>query len=140
MRDPEIIQLRNRFLLAITIAVLFSVPLIIFLNKNFNNTNVLTRVREKDTFVILIENKNCKMCKKVNKLLADNSVDYVRLNRDKNKDYNKIMKDLELVNKREEYPVVVYVTKGKMTANLFNISDESEVEVFIKNYDLINSK
>ena len=112
----------------------------IFLNKNFNNTNVLTRVREKDTFVILIENKNCKMCKKVNKLLADNSVDYVRLNRDKNKDYNKIMKDLELVNKREEYPVVVYVTKGKMTANLFNISDESEVEVFIKNYDLINSK
>lgn len=140
MRDPEIIQLRNRFLLAITIALLFSVPLIIFLNKNFNNTNVLTRIREKDTFVILIENKGCKMCKKVNELLDDNSVDYVRLNRDKNKDYNKIMKDLELVNKREEYPVVVYVTKGKMTANLFNISDVSEVREFMKNYELINSK
>ena len=140
MRDPEIIQLRNRFLLAITIAILFSVPLIIFLNKNFNSTNVLTRLREKDTFVILIENKGCKMCSKVNKFLGDNSVDYVRLNRDKNNDYEKIMKDLELVNKREEYPVVVYVTKGEMKANLFSVSSVDEVRQFVENYELINSK
>ena len=140
MIDPEFIKLRNRFLFAVLIGVVFSVPLIIFLNKTFSSTNVLSRVRKEDTFVILIENKKCKMCKKVDNLLDKNSVDYVRLNRDKNKDYDQILKDLELVNKREEYPIVVYVSKGKMIANLFNISNVKELEEFIESYYLINSK
>lgn len=140
MKDPEFIQLRNRFLFAILIAVIFSVPLIIFLSKNFSDTNVLLRVRKKETFVILIENKKCRLCEKVADLLDDNSVDYVRLNRDKNKDYDKILKNLDLINKREEYPIVVYISDGKMVANLFNITGVKEVDEFIKNYNLINSK
>lgn len=140
MRDPEFIKLRNRFLFAVLVAVVFSVPLIIFLNKTFSNSNVLSRVRKEDTFVILIENEKCKMCKKVDDLLDKNSVNYVRLNRDKNKDYDQILKDLELVNNREDYPIVVYVSKGKMVANLFNISNVTEVEAFIESYNLINSK
>lgn len=140
MKDPEFIQLRNRFLLAILIAVVFSVPLFIFLNRNFSDTNVLSRVRKKETFIILIENKKCKLCEKVDNLLDDNSVDYVRLNRDKNKDYDKILKELDLVNKREEYPIIVYVSEGKMVANLFSIVEVDEVDEFIKNYNLVNSK
>ena len=128
MKDPEFIQLRNRFLFAILIAVIFSIPLIIFLSKNFSDTNVLSMVRK------------CNLCKKVDDLLEDNSVNYVRLNRDKNKDYDKILKDLGLVNKREEYPIIVYVVDGKMVANLFNITHVNDVKEFIINYDLINSK
>lgn len=140
MKDPEFIQLRNRFLFAILIAVIFSIPLIIFLSKNFSDTNVLSMVRKKETFIILVENKKCNLCKKVDDLLEDNSVNYVRLNRDKNKDYDKILKDLGLVNKREEYPIIVYVVDGKMVANLFNITHVNDVKEFIINYDLINSK
>lgn len=140
MKDPEFIQLRNRFLFAILIVLVFAIPIIIFLNKTYSDTDVLARIKKNDSFVILIEKKDCKLCNSVNKVLDNNSVDYVRLNRDKNKDYEFVLKRLELINKREEYPIVVIVSNGKMSANLFGISTVDEVLEFIKNNGLVNSK
>ena len=140
MDDPEVIQLRNRFLLGIFIALLFCVPLIVFLTKTYSATSALTRLRKNETFVMLIIKDDCSKCDVATDVLKKNKVKYSILNKDRNKNYDEIMKRISLENSEDDYPVMVYLKDGKMVANLFYITDDDMVLEFIKSYDLINSK
>ena len=44
------------------------------------------------------------------------------------------------VNKREEFPVIIYVKDGVMQANLFSINSEKMVNDFIEYHGLNNTK
>lgn len=140
MKDPEFIELRNKFLFAVFIAIVFAVPLLFFVYKTYSNTNVLSKINKKDTFTILVINKNCDTCKVVDDILHSNKVKYVKLNRDTNKNYDEIMKKMGVLNKREEFPIIIYVEEGKMKANLFNINNEEDVTDFLNSHNIINSK
>ncbi len=140
MRDPEFIQLRNRFFFGVGLSLLFMVPLIIFLVKTYGVSSVLTKVEKKETFTVVVTAKNCDNCKLVTDILKDKDVKFVKLNRSTNKNYDEIMKKLNIVNKREEFPVIIYVKDGVMQANLFSINSEKMVNDFIEYHGLNNTK
>ncbi len=140
MKDPEFVALKNRFIFAVVIAVLFCIPLTIFVVRTYSSSDILTKINKGETFTMLIVNNKCRMCKSVEKVLKNNNVNYVKLNKDKNKDYKTILKKMSIDNSEESFPVLVYVKNGKMFANLFYITDEEFAKEFITNHKLINSK
>lgn len=140
MRDPEFIQLRNRFLFGVGLVILFMIPITIFLVKTYGVSSVLTKVNRKETFTIVVTSKNYDNCKLVYDILKDNDVKFVKLNSSTNKNYEEIMQKLNIVNKREEFPVIIYVKDGVMQANLFSINSEKMVLDFIEYHGLNNTK
>lgn len=140
MKDPEFIKLKNRFLFCMLIFVVFAVPIIIFLVRTYGDSSVLSKLNKKESFTILVTSNECEKCDLVKDILKDNRVDFVKLNSFTNKDYEEIMKRLKIVNKREEFPILIYVEDGVMKANLFLINDKSSVTNFLEFHGLNNSK
>lgn len=140
MRDPEFIELKNRFLLGVGIVVLFAIPIIIFLVKTYGTSSVLNKINKDETFTILVTAKECDNCKLVSNILKDYDVEFVKLNSSTNKSYEEIMKKLKVENKREEFPILIYVKDGEMQANLFSIDTREKVEGFIEFHGLNNSR
>lgn len=140
MKDPEFIELKNRFLFGLLVVVIFAVPIMIFLVKTYGSSSVLTKVEKDESFVILVTAKTCDNCDLVKDILKDNDVKFTKLNSSTNKDYDEIMKKLKIENKREEFPILVYVEDGEMKANLFSVDSKEKVEDFIEFHGLNNSK
>lgn len=140
MRDPEFIELRNKFLLGMLIVLVFAIPIIIFLVKTYGDSNVLSKINKNETFTVLVTSNDCDKCELVNDILKKNDVKYAKLNSYTNKDYEEIMQKLEIENKRDEFPILVYVEEGQMKANLFSIDNEEMVIDFLNFHKLNNSK
>lgn len=140
MKDPEFVKLRNKFLFAVFIGLLFTVPLLIFVSKTYSSSNVLNKINKGKTFTILVVNSDCDMCDSVDEILDNSDVDYLVLDKSTNKDYDEIMNKLTIVNKREKFPIVVYVEEGKMKAYLTNITNDDLVNQFLESHSLVNSK
>lgn len=140
MRDPEFIELKNKFFIGMGIVILFAIPIMIFLIKTYGNSNVLNKINKKDSFTILVVSKDCDNCSMVNSALKKNDVKYVKLNSSTNKNYEEIMKKLTIENKSNEFPFIVYVDEGVMKANLFSIESEKDVVEFVEYHGLNNSK
>lgn len=140
MRDPEFIELKNRFLFGVGIVILFAIPIMIFLVKTYGTSSVLNKINKDETFTILVTANSCDNCNLVKDILKDNNVKFVKLNSSTNKNYEEIMKKFKLENKREEYPVLIYVKDGEMQANLFSIDTKEKVEDFIEFHGLNNSR
>lgn len=140
MRDPEFIQLRNRFLFGVGIVILFAIPIMIFLVKTYGTSSVLNKINKDETFTILVTSKDCENCSLVKDILKDNNVKFVKLNSSTNKNYEEIMKKFKLENKRQEFPILIYVKDGEMRANLFSINTKEKVEEFIEFHGLNNSR
>ena len=140
MRDPEFIELKNKFFIGMGIVILFAIPIMIFLIKTYGNSNVLNKINKKDSFTILVVSKDCDNCNMVNSVLKKNGVKYVKLNSSTNKNYEEIMKKLTIENKSNEFPFIVYVDEGIMKANLFFIESEKDVVEFVEYHGLNNSK
>ena len=140
MRDPEFIELKNRFLFGVGIVILYQIPIMIFLVKTYGTSSVLNKINKDETFTILVTANSCDNCNLVKDILKDNNVKFVKLNSSTNKNYEEIMKKFKLENKREEYPVLIYVKDGEMQANLFSIDTKEKVEDFIEFHGLNNSR
>lgn len=140
MRDPEFIELKNRFLFGVGIVILFAIPIMIFLVKTYGTSSVLNKINDDETFTILVTAKSCDNCKLVSNILKNYDVEFVKLNSSTNKSYEEIMKKFKLENKREEYPILIYVKDGEMQANLFSIDTKEKVEDFIEFHGLNNSR
>lgn len=138
MRDPEFISLRNRFLIGVLVSVVFAVPLIFFIYKSYANSDVLTLLNNKETFTILVTSNKCENCELVSDILDDYDIDYKELNSDRNKEYQEIMKKLGIENKREVYPILVYVEDGSMKANLFDITGKEMIGDFLEFHKISN--
>ena len=140
MRDPEFIELKNRFLFGVGIVILFAIPIMIFLVKTYGTSSVLNKINDDESFTILVTAKSCDNCKLVSNILKNYDVEFVKLNSSTNKSYEEIMKKLKVENKREEYPILIYVKDGEMQANLFSIDSKEKVEDFIEFHGLNNSR
>ncbi len=137
MRDPEFIQLRNRFLLGVGISLCLAVPLVIFLYKSYMGSSVLNKIDKKEDMVLLITSNDCDKCKSVANILDDRDVKFSKMNADTTKDSQTVMEKLEITNTREVYPIVVYVKSGKMVANLYVENNEGEVVEFLKFHKIV---
>ena len=140
MRDPEFVELKNKFFIGMGIVVLFAIPIMIFLIKTYGNSDVLNKINKKDSFTILVTSRDCDNCSMVSSTLKKNDVKFVKLNSATNKNYEEIMRKLTIENKSNEFPFVVYVDEGVMKANLFSIESEKDVVEFVEYHGLNNSK
>ena len=140
MRDPEFVELKNKFFIGMGIVILFAIPIMIFLIKTYGNSDVLNKINKKDSFTILVTSRDCDNCSMVSSTLKKNDVMFVKLNSATNKNYEEIMRKLTIENKSNEFPFVVYVDEGVMKANLFSIESEKDVVEFVEYHGLNNSK
>ena len=133
MNDPELIELRNKFLLGIVIAVIFCTPLFIFMNKSFgsNESKIYKMMKQRESFVVFTYDKKCDTCDGVKNMLDKKKLPYFELNVDKAKDLDKILKWLN-INSEIESPGLIYVKDGFLGAYIFDIKTEEDVNDFIK--------
>ena len=136
MKDPEFIELRNRFFAGVFVSLLFIIPLFIFMYKTYISSDAMTMINNKKTFVMFVVSNNCSECDLVKDLLKDKNIKFTTVNSDTNKDYSAIMSRMTILNKKEKYPFIVYVEYGKMKANLFDITSESDLDEI---FSFINS-
>ena len=142
MNDPELIELRNKFLLGILVAVVFCVPLIVFMSKNMvtNDSDIYSYIKNRETFIIFVEEKRCSECDNVKDILDSKNVSYYVLNIDKTNDYLSILKRLNLSEDSVTTPGIIYVDEGKLYSYLFNIADDEQVNNYISLNKLENTK
>ncbi|MBQ2909743.1 MAG: thioredoxin family protein [Bacilli bacterium] len=140
MRDPEFVELRNKFFFGMLVVIIFAIPIMIFLIKTYGSSNVLTKIEKDEDLVILVTANTCDNCDLVKDILKDKDIKFSKLNSSTNKDYSEIMRKLDIENKREEFPILIYVEDGEMIANLFSIDSKEKVEDFIEFHGLNNSK
>lgn len=127
MKDLEFIELRNRFLLALLICVIFLVPffLIFYRNITTENSKILKRINQEETFYIFLTKNNCKDCKEIEKKLQELSLDYLKSNQDKDKNYQKVLTKVEISNDDITLPTLFYIENGKLISILMDFDDEN---------------
>ena len=138
MRDPEFILLRNRFLVAVGVALIFAIPTLLFVVKSFGRevTDVLKGLNEKEDMLIYVESNDCTGCLEVKQVLEDKNVDYMVLNIDKNTDYEEIIRKIGISKKVVEVPSLIYVEDGDMVANFMGIKTQNDVISFLEVHNI----
>ena len=138
MRDPEFILLRNRFLVAVGVALIFAIPTLLFVVKSFGRevTDVLKGLNEKEDMLIYVESNDCTGCLEVKQILEDKNVDYMVLNIDKNTDYEEIIRKIGISKKVVEVPSLIYVEDGDMVANFMGIKTQNDVISFLEVHNI----
>ena len=142
MNDPELIELRIKFLLGILVAVVFCVPIIVFMSKNMvtNDSDIYSYVKSRETFIIFVEEKRCSACDDVKQILDNKNVSYYVMDIDKTKDYLNILKRLNLSKDVVTRPGIIYVDEGKLYSYLFDIESDEQVNNYIELNKLENTK
>lgn len=136
-KDEDFIKGRNKFLIGFFVIGLFMIVLLIAVGRRFSTAGTIkSRMNNKDTFIVYIEKDNCTNCKDVKEILDKNNITYM--------DYYE--NDKSLRNFLDKYkfnlsndisPAVIYIKKGKLYSNMVNIRDLEELELFLKNYELV---
>lgn len=135
MNDPEFIMLRNRFLISILVALIFIIPLFFFFkNKIMSSEEITRKIRNKEKLIILVVENNCIECKNYQQKLKNNDIDYMKVNKIKDKDYELILNELNISSDDVTTPAIIYVDNKKVVAILTNMKSDEEINNFILNY------
>lgn len=134
--SEEVTELKKRFILGITVVLLFFIPsLFIFINKfNESDPEILNRIDNKETFFIIVTDKDKKNLKEVTNVLKDKNLDYEIIDSSEESNYLRIMDKLEYSRDYIEEPTVIYVEKGTVYSALVN-AKEKELNVYIENLE-----
>ncbi len=137
MNDPEFIELRNRFLLGVFIALLFIIPFFYFLkNKLIIDESIINEIKNGENLTILVVENNCKECKKYEEHLKNNNVSYKKINKKEDKNYELILNKLNISYNDITSPTIIYIEKQNVVATLPNMRSDKEINAFIINYNL----
>lgn len=134
MKDPEVIELRNRFTIGICAAILFCIPAILAFNNFFgnNHSKPYKMILQKENFVLLLESNKCSKCDMVKSVLDSKGVSYFELNIDKDDDYYKILKRFNMNEEDVSTPGIMFIVEGKVYSFMFDIKSEDEVLSYIE--------
>ena len=134
MKDPEVIELRNRFTIGICAAILFCIPAILAFNNFFgnNHSKPYKMILQKDNFVLMLESKKCDKCDMVKAVLDSKGVSYFELNIDKEDDYYKILKRFNLEDEDVSTPGIMFIVEGQLYSFMFDISTEYEFLKYVE--------
>lgn len=127
MRDPEFIQLRNRFLMALGVALIFTIPMLLFVVNRFNEkpSKVIESINKKENIIVLITEENCQNCLNNKNILKDNNVSFYELNKDNDKTTFQVMlRKISMSASDVTPPTIIYIEEGKLSSSLVNSSDE----------------
>ena len=134
MVDEKVIDLRNRFFLAIFLIILFLTPLLfIFMNKFGKDDNiVISRINNNETFTILVIN-NISNTSKIESTLNKNNISYEIINTDKYRYYNSFLNKLDINKNDIVEPSILYIENGKLISILVEINDTNKLDEYIEN-------
>ena len=126
MNDPELKQMIHKALFAVAIALLFAIPVFfIFVNKiSVKENRLLKDIRENKTFLLYVTENKCTMCKTLKKELDNKNISYKELNKDKEQEYEEIIKSLGLKSTNIETPTLIYVEKGQVISYIVDIKSK----------------
>ena len=118
--DQDFIALRNRIVLAVLVAIVFTIPLIIFIFNKFGNNSslILNSLNKKENLVLLVTKEECKSCEDSENLLKKQKVNYTLLNKDQETNYEKIIRKIGISDDDIIVPTIMYVEEGLLYSSL----------------------
>ena len=141
MNDPEFIMLRNRFIIGLVAALVFTIPLtFFFINKLGDKpSKILEGITNQETMLILVTEDDCASCQKVEKILQENEVTYSLLNKNVDSKYSQILKEIDIPESDITPPTIIYLVDGKLNSSLVT-PNKKEVLSYIEYNNLISTK
>ena len=135
--DEEVTRMLKRLLFAVIIAIIFIIPVAIFVyNKFDNSTSDILAKMKKEKVLIFINGYKCYECRKIRKVLDEYNIKYYEINKDLNNQNYKII--LDKIKLSEEYapaPSLILVEDGKLSVNI-NDFNEIDLSEFFYEYEV----
>ncbi len=134
MNDPEFRQMVKKAIFVVLIVLVFTIP-VFFIFKNkilYKESKLLKEITTSKTVLLYITENNCSKCKKLKETLDENNVDYKEVNKDKEKDYDKMLEKLELNNIYA--PTIIYIEKGEVISYMVDIESKEYLKEYLNNY------
>lgn len=128
----------KRIGLCIVIALVFIIPFcILVINKYDNNTSgIKNKIEKEENVLLFVDGYKCNECKKIKKILKENNIKYISLNKDtENANYKIIMSNISLDEKFAPAPSLILASKGELVTNI-NDFDSVDLNKFFEEYDL----
>ena len=92
-------------------------------------------LKKNDSMVILVIENKCDRCNKSREVLNELNVNYFILNKDTERDYNSIIRKLNIEDEIQ-VPSIIYVDEGNLYSYIYNIRNKKEITDFVENYNL----
>lgn len=136
MNDPEFRQMVNKAIFIVSVVLVFTIPLFfVFKNKLLiSESNLLKDITNKKEMMIYITENNCNKCNTLKKELDKKDIEYELINKDKSKDYNKIIQRLGLDSSNIYSPTLIYIEKGELISYMVDIETKESLNDYLKNY------
>lgn len=133
--DVELVDLFKRLKITIVVIIIFSLMLITILIKRFNSedTELLKKLKNNENLYILIHKTKCDTCKRIKEILNEKNISYYEINIDKDKNYNKTLKQLDMKEYEIISPTLLYINEGKLGVSAVAIKDEEAINTLIEN-------
>ena len=133
MNDPELISLIKKIgciLLLLVIGI--TLMIIIYRNKyQLGESNIIKKINNNDTFLILITDNKCSNCIEIKNILDENNIDYIKISN--NNEIKKVKEKLIIEEKDLEIPSLLIVSEKELKVSLVNPNNE-ELYLFLDNY------
>lgn len=139
MANEELIELRNKFILGVSVALIITVPILFFFITRYSSvkSKVYNAYRAEKTFVVYVTDSSCDKCSMVKNKLKNLDVSYIEYNLSKARDKDLVISKFGVKESTLVAPSLIYVKNGVSMLNLLNISSEEEIEGFIKYMDTV---
>ena len=136
MDDPEFRKIVGKAIFAVSVALVFAIPLFfVFKNKfTVEKSSLVDDINAEKSVFLYITEKNCKKCNTLKKELDNNEINYIELNKDKNIDYKEVINSLSLDSSNLDSPTLIYVEKGEVQSFIVDISSKKVLNGYIENY------
>ena len=137
MKDQELIELRNKLLLAISISILLVIPLFLII-KNISyldKSKVIKKMNNNEEFILILRKSKCNECKMLTKNIKKYNYKYMVVYIDTDRNYKDILRNLNLGSNNIEPPTVIYIKDKKVSSYIVNVKEEKEIKSYLKNIE-----
>ena len=133
MNDPELISLIKKIGFTLLLLVIgITLMIIIYRNKyQLGESNIIKKINNNDTFLILITDNKCSNCVQIKNILDENNIDYIKISN--NNEIKKVKEKLIIEEKDLEIPSLLIISEKELKVSLVNPSNE-ELYLFLNNY------
>ena len=133
MKDIELISLIKKIGCTLLLLVIgITLMIIIYWNKyQLGESNIIKKINNNDTFLILITDNKCSNCVQIKNILDENNIDYIKISN--NNEIKKVKEKLIIEEKDLEIPSLLIISEKELKVSLVNPSNE-ELYLFLDNY------
>lgn len=135
MNNEEFIGLRNKFLLGIVVALIITVPFLLFFVNRYkvNKSEVIKSYNNNETFSVLIyKSSDCEKCKMIRKKLTSLNIDYLEYDLDKEMNKEIAYSKFGFSESKLKVPALIYVKDGVSVVSVLDVDTEESIEEFVK--------